>query len=391
MKIKSTAALLGGFVLLIVAVFVIVKFFDPTTKPITEGKGYANSANLSKQQAILYISKNVEKLEKDSAEGQLVFINKENKIKAYTISPVEFGGTVFQNHKLMVEQAKTLLLAKDEVVKTKFKTPEYRGLRASYIKNTNQFYAIYNSGLSEEVDYKMTIRYSTADDKFSSLLVPNFVSAAGETGDEVLLLTQDLISNEFQLKSVKLAADEKVKLISKLPIKNPANLDAISQILVDEENYYFVMTDYQMEDREDVWLYTINRKTHKMSTTILAKYRTVKETESSIPLTFNDSLHKWKDKLYYINGAGKVYSYDMKSREVDQPFTFNEFPVKDMTAAQLQYKGHEVYTIYKDKSDKMYLDSYDLLTGKRNIHHQIKGLEKYLEDGNIMTHLNIIG
>lgn len=390
MKKKSIAALLGGFILLIVAVFVIVNFFDPTIKPITDEKNYANSSALSKQQAVLYISKNAEKLEKGSAKGQLVFISKENEVKAYTISPVEFGGTVFEEHKLMVEQPKMLILAKDEVLKTTFKTAEYRALRASYLQGSQQFYAIYNSGLSNKMDYKMTIRYSVADGKFQSLVVPNFVSTTGEASDEVILLTQDLISSDFQLKSIKLAENEKVKTITTLPLTNPANLDAISQIVVDKDNYYFMMTNYQSENKEDVFLYRINRKTHQMSEIQVANYRTVKETESSLPLTYNDSLHKWKDKLYYTNGVGKVYRYNLNTEDVTQTFTLKEFPVVDLTKAQIQYQGHFVYVIYMNKDQRMYLDCYDLLTGKRTKHQHIKGLEKYIDDEQVLAHLNII-
>lgn len=390
MNKKSITALLGGVVLLVVAVFIVVKYFEPTIERITEDKGSAETSNLANKKAIIYISKDAEKLEKGSAEGQLVFIDKNYKTKIYTISPVEYGGTVVQQDELLIEQANSMILAKDKVKTTEFETPEYRSLRTSYLKGSQQYYAIYNSGLSKTEDYKMTVRYSNNNGEFKSLFIPHFVSAAGEADDEVVLLTQDLISYEFQLRTVALKNNAKVKLILKLPIKNPTDLDAVSQVLVDDSNYYFVASDYKDVDRENINLYTINRKTNQMTQKKLAKYQTVQETESSLPLTYNDSLHKWEDNLYYTNGAGKVYRYGIKTNKVTQVFSLKSFPVEDSYRAQVQYKNHFIYAIYQAHDKKIYLDVYNLLTGKRNTHEKINGLEKYLQKDSIMTNLNIV-
>lgn len=390
MNKKSTTALLGGFVLLMVAVFCMIKFFEPTIKSITEYKGYAETSNLTNKQAIIYISKDAEKLEKGSTKGQLVFVNKDYKTKAYTISPVEYGGTVIQNDELLIEQANKMILAKEQVSTSEFEKPEYRSLRAGYLPQTRQYYAIYNSGLSEIADYKMTLRYSNIENTFEEMFIPHFVSAAGELDDQVVLLTQDLISYEFQLRAVSLEKNGKVKLISKLSIKNPNDLDAISQILVDEENYYFVASNYQAEDQEDILLYTINRKTNQLTEKLMTSYKTIEETESSLPLTYNNSLHKVGNNLYYTNGAGKIYRYNVMKHTVTQPFKLKSFPTQDNSKAQVQYKDEKLYAVYQAKDEKVYLDAYDLATGKREKNQQIKGIEKYLKADNSMTDLNII-
>lgn len=390
MKKKTTAALFGGIILLMVAVFVIIQFFGTAIVPIEEKKTNANESEIRKQSAVIYISTAAEKLEKEQGKGSLVFIDKAGKTDGYEIKPIEYGGTVFHNGDLMIEQSNQMILAKEQTITTPFEEKDYRGMRAGFLPKSNQYYGLYNSGLSDEYDYKMTIRYSNEQGKFESLIIPHFVSAAGEDEDQVLLLTQDLVSSEFQLKQIKLEANAKIEHIADLSLPNTGNLDAVSQVIADENSYYFVASFYESETNEDIYLFTIDRQTLKIKKSLMAQYRTEDETVQSLPLTYNDSLHKSGDKLYYVNGMGNIYRHDIKNNKSEKFFTLGAFPVVNTSHAQIRYDKNYIFTIYVDEDDDAYLDGYDLLTKKRIQHKKIKGINKYLNEGQEITDLTLI-
>lgn len=390
MKMKATAALFGGIVLLLVAVFVIIQFFGSATVPIEERKINANEMELIDQSAVIYISTDAEKLEKEQVKGNLVFINGEGKTSGYEINPIEYGGTILHDGDLMIEQSDKMILSKEQTITTTFEEKDYRGMRAGFLPKSKQFYALYNSGLSDEYDYKMTIRYSDQAGKFESLVIPHFVSAAGEDGDDVLLLTQDLVSSEFQLKRVKLEKEPVIKSIANLSLPNTGNLDAVSQVLADEDAYYFAASFYESETNEDIYLFTIDRQTLAVKKSLMAQYRTEKETMESLPLTYNDSLHKWADQLYYVNGMGNVYRHDLKQNKSMKHFTLLDFPVANTSHAQIRFDEKNLYVIYVNKENEAFLDSYDLLTRERKQHKKIKGINKYLNEGQVITDLTLI-
>lgn len=390
MKTKTTAALFGGIVLLMVAVFVIIEYFGSATVPIEDQKMKANQLHLKEQSAVVYISTDAEKLENEQAKGNLVFINGEGKIDGYEINPIEYGGTVLHAGDLMIEQSDKMILAKEKTVTTAFEEKDYRGMRASFLPKSKQFYALYNSGLSDEYDYKMTIRYSNPKGEFDSLIIPHFVSAAGEDGDNVILLTQDLVSSEFQLKQVKLEESSNIKHITDLLLPNSENLDAVSQVLADEDAYYFTASFYESETNEDIYLFSVDRHTLEVQKSLMAQYRTEEETVQSLPLTYNDSLHKWDEQLYYVNGMGNVYRHDLKSNQSKKYFTLHDFPVINTSHAQIRYDENRLYVIYMDEENDTYLDGYDLLTKERIQHKRIKGIDKYLSEGQVITDLTLI-
>lgn len=390
MKKTTTAALIGGIILLLVAVFVILKVSNPKSISIEDGKGYADQSFLNNQQAALYISQEAKKLEEDQAKGSLVFINHMGKVNSYVINAVEYGNLVVNKHNLMIEQSNKMVLLSDKLHKTKFDTAEYRGIRAGYLPVTNQYYSVYNSGLSDKYDYKMTVRYSNEAGVFHSLTIPNFVTAVGEDKDSLLLVTQDLVSNEFQLKRMELnESKHNLKLITDLHLPDSSNVDIVSQVASDEENFYFVVSNFVSDKKEKIILCAVNRKTQKVQQHLLAQYKTLKETETSIPVTYNDSLHILEGKLYYANGRGQVYKYDKKTNKTVNLFKLSGFPEGEYKHAQIRFTNKFLYAIYPDKEKHIFLDSYDLQTTKRVQHEKIKGLKKYVKDEDIFTNLTI--
>lgn len=391
MNKKTTAALIGGFLVLLVAVFVILKISNPKIMSIEDGKSYAEQDFLKNQRAAVYISKDAEQLEKAETKGSVVFIDTAGKLKSYAINAVEYGNIVAHKNSMMIEQSDEMAVVSNQVHKTKFETAEYRGMRAGYLPKTKQFYAVYNSGLSDKYDYKMTVRYGSEYGDFKSAMISNFVSAIGEDQDRLLLVTQDLISNEFQLKTMRLNGEKKSKtaLVTDLHLPQSSSIDIISQVVADEEAYYFVVSNYKSEKNEQIILYRVDRETLQVTSKTLAYYKTVKQTENSLPVTYNDSLHLWNGKLYFINGYGEVYDYTIKTKKVGNDFKLDDFPAGNYTHTQIRFTNESLYALYLDDNKQMYLDHYNLETKARVQHEKVNALKKYTKDEAIITNLTI--
>lgn len=372
MKKKVITATVGGVILLIVAVFVIMHFVTPT-----EEAGEA-STYLQSKKAVLYISPEASMLEQKNPGGYLVFIDDKGRSSGYKIDSVVYGGTVVNGEKLLIEQSSSMKLISNETFNQSYDTAEYRGLKTGYLESTNQYYSIYNSGLSKKYDYKMNIRYVNDKGQFQTSFIPHFVSTAGEEGDHLLLLTQDLITSDFQLRTLKLKDKEIPQLITSLHLDNSENLDAISQIVSDDEAYYFVVSDYESTKYENIILYKVDKKSNKVTKNILAKYRTETETESNLPLSYDNSIHKVDDNIYFMNGIGTVYRYNISSEKSMKYMKVNPAPLAPANHAQMQFKDGDLYYIYENPSKQFYLDQYNLASKKRVKQTKIKNLNKYL-------------
>ncbi|PWI26446.1 hypothetical protein [Kurthia sibirica] len=363
------------------AVFVIWKYVNPTDHTAATAKNiYENPSFIEKQQALLYISPEAELLEKKEQQGSIVFIDHKGKAKGFPINAVEYGGTVVNGHDVFIDQSNKLSLFGKQAITKTFTEDEYRGLKTGLLPQTKQFYSIYNSGLSKKHDYKMTIRYLSQQGEFETALIPYFVSAAGEEKDHVLLLTQDLITSEFQLRSLQLKDHPTTKLITSLKLKNTGNLDAVSQVISDEEAYYFAASNYETEKYEDINLYRVDKKTFDVQTTPIAQYRSEQETESSLPLTFDNSIYRVNEAIYFMNGVGTIYRYHTKTAATETYMTIRPKPIEPANHAQMQFKNGQIYYVYETKNKEFYLDRYSLDTKKRTAHIEIENLKKYLGD-----------
>lgn len=389
MKMKKIAAIIVGSILFLsVAVFIMLKFMNPTIGKEANEKEYEGQQFLKEQKLGFYISNEAKSLEEDKTKGYVLFLDKNNNITEREIQPVEYGGITFANNRMMVEESNQMTLTEYITKKTTFEKPDYRGMHNGYLPKTEQYYSLYNSGLSEKHDYKMTVRYAGEDGQFKKFIIPKFVSAAGEEGAQVIVLTQDLISGAFQLQQTPLEEKAKLQKITDLNLKSPMDLDAIAPILVTKKAYYLVMSRYVSESYEDIMVYEVNRKTKDVKATVLAKYRSEKETTSSLPLSFNDSATTYKGGLYYLNGMGQVYRYDLKTKQIEKILKLKD-QAKDKNHMQAVFYEGKLHIVYV-KNGNTYYDQYHLKKKKRVQHQEIKNIERYLKNGAMISDLTII-
>lgn len=367
MKYRNSIILLSMIVLLTVGIFAFKSYkkaskLNDINLSLTDLK---KQHFLSKQQAVLYASSTTDVLQKGKGKSQVIFIDQQGDAHELKLSGLENGSTYFNKQVLFIEDSDHVMLLGKKLKTYNMPSKELRAIQTGFLPKTKQFYSLYNTGFSKKEDYISTIRYG-GEEAIHTSQIPYFVSTAGNLSDRLIVVTQDLISGEFALQEVQLKSKAKIKKLLDLPLENPGELDAISPVVVDENNFYFVMSHYQSEDREDLQLIIVNRNTKKVKSIPFIQYRTEHQVENGLPFSFNTSAHVNDGYFYYVNGLGEVYEYRVSSGEMKKVLQLSYEKLSNHRFEQVSFENNQIHHIYSNEKQKFYLETYDL-SSKRNI------------------------
>ncbi|MGX9133921.1 hypothetical protein ACWV26_06020 [Rummeliibacillus sp. JY-2-4R] len=347
---------------------------------------------INQQQAVLYTSSTTEELQKGKGNGKVIFIDQLGNARGLKLSGIENGGTFYNQDQLMIEDSKRILLLSNTLHTYEMVSKELRGIQTGFLPKTKQFYSLYNTGFSKKEDYKTIIRYGN-EKAMKVTSVPFFVSAVGELSDSLILLTQDLVTGKFAIQKVQLGAKGNTKKWLELPLQDAEDLDALTPVVMDNTNYYFIMTNYQSEEHEDLELIIINQDTKNVKTKPLLKYRTKYQVENALPYNFNHSAYANNGSFYYVNGLGEVYEYNFSHNDVQKVMQLHHEKNGNSRFEQLSFRDNQIHYIYSNKNRKFFLETYDLSTKKRIKKQRINHLESILpmdDENYFMTNLEML-
>lgn len=379
MKLKKIILAVGISILLIVSIFVFNSIkkaskLNDTTLTIND---LQQKNFLHQQQAALYASSTSEVLQKGKGNSQVIFIDRKGQARTLKLSGLENGSIHYNQHHLWIEESNQMLLLGNKFNTYHMKSNELRGIQMGYLPTAKQFYSIYNTGFSKKNDYKTVIRYGDENGiRVSS--VPYFVSSVGQLSDRIILLTQDLITGKFALQEVQLKKNIETTKILDIPLKNAGDLDALTPIVSNNNNFYFVMTNYRAENREDLELVIINRKMKNVETIPFIKYRTEYQVSNALPYNFNHSASMYRGHFYYINGLGTVYEFNPKTKDIHKALQLHYEKEGNSRFEQVTFKNNFIYHIFSNKKQQFFLETYNLTTKKKLKEQEIQNLNSIL-------------
>ncbi|MGG0658566.1 hypothetical protein [Rummeliibacillus pycnus] len=394
MKVKKMVFLVTIIILLIIGIFAFnnYKKASKLNESALTNSDLKQQNFLIQQQAVLYASSTTEVLQKGKGNSQVIFIDKKGNARGLKLSGMENGSTYFNKHELFIEESNRLMLLGNKLNTYDMPSEEFRGIQTGYLPKTKQFYSLYNTGFSTKHDYKTVIRYG-GEEGIHISQVPYFVSSVGQLSDRVIVLTQDLLTGEFALQEVHLKKKAKTKKIQDLPLDNAENLDALTPVVSDNHNFYFLMTNYQAEDKEDLELVIVNRETKKIKTKPFIKYRTENQVSNALPFSFNDSAYVNDGRFYYVNGLGEVFEYNDETGDIKKTLQLHYEPKGNSHFEQITFKNNQIYHIYSNKDREFFLETYDLSSKNMIEKQEIQNLEAILpmDDKNyFLTSLEIL-
>ncbi|VDG97979.1 Uncharacterised protein [Lysinibacillus sphaericus] len=367
-------SILIGAILLFIAILVISLSKEkniPDTSLLSTDE-ISEKELLKNTKAIIYLSTTADQDIDNKGLSYGVFVQDDDSVQALAMKGLELGSVAVGKDQILLEDKNNINIISDNIKKFKMDTPQYTGERTGYLSGKELFFSIYNSGFVED-GYSSDVRYGDSKG-FNVDSIPYYIVASGTTENSVHILTQDFETNKYELKEVTFDEELKINDITTIQSESTENMQVLAPILSDENYYYLILSTIINDTNETVSIYRINKETMEQDTFKFIDYSDVDLT-ATIPYNYKNSATIHNNNLYYANGLGEIYSFNLHSTAVSKEFSLNNVSNSKVRHNEETYfKEGNLYVLRysPDKKEQYYLESYSLekgiLTGSIDIH-----------------------
>lgn len=334
---------------------------------------------LKNTKAIIYLSTTADQDIDNKGLSYGVFVQDDNSIQALAMKGLELGSIAVGKDQILLEDKNNINILSNNIKKFKMDTPQYTGERTGYLPEKELFFSIYNSGFTDN-GYNSDVRYGDSKG-FNVDSIPYYIVASGTTENSIHILTQDFETNRFNLKEVTF--DEKLKIndITTLQTLSTENMQVLAPIVLDESYYYLILSTIISDTNETVSIYRINKKTFEQDTFEFINYNNVDLT-ATIPYNYKNSATIYQKKIFYVNGLGEIYSFNLNTTAVSKEFNLNKVSHSKVRHNEETYfKAGNLYVLRysPDKKEQYYLESYSLEKGILTDSIDIHGLDTIIK------------
>lgn len=374
--------ILIGAILLLVAILVISLTKEksiPDTSLLSADE-ISEKELLQNTKAIIYLSTTADQDIDNKGVSYGVFVQDDNSVQALPMKGLELGSIAVGKDQILLEDKNNINIISDNIKKFKMETPQYTGERTGYLPGNELFFSIYNSGFVED-GYSSDVRYGDSKG-FNVDNIPYYIVASGTTENSVHILTQDFETNRFDLKEVTFDDEFKINDITTIQSESTENMQVLAPILSDENYYYLILSTIISDTNETVSVYRINKETLEQNTFEFIDYTNVDLT-ATIPYNYKNSATIHNNKLYYANGLGEIYSFNINSTAVSNEFSLNKVSNSKVRHNEETYfKEGNLYVLRysPDKKEHYYLESYSLEKGILTDSIDIHGLDTIINE-----------
>lgn len=333
---------------------------------------------LKNSKAVIYFSTTADQDFDNKGLSYSVFVKKDHSTQALTMNGLELGGIAVGKNRLLLEDKNTIRIVDGDIKQFNMDTPQYTGERTGYLPSQDLFFSIYNSGFKES-GYNSDVRYGNAE-KINVDSIPYYILISGVTEKGINILTQDFETKTFNLREVTFDKELKINDITTLQELTIDSTQALAPILTDEHYYYLILSTIISESKESVSIYRINKKTLEQEKFKLIEYNDVDLT-ATIPYNYKNSATISQNKLFYANGLGEIYSFDLKTHAVSKAFKLKKANQSKIRHNEETYfKDGNLYVLRysEDKNGYYYLETYSLDKGKLIDSFDINGLDEII-------------
>src|SRR5690606_24233193 len=151
-----------------------------------------------------------------------------------------------------------------------------------------------------------------------------------------------------------------------------------SNIIAHENFIYFVAVK-----RSEIVIVRINKQTLEKQEFFIENIKDTSDRTAKTPFMRRKSLGLHKDKLYYVNGLGHVYSFDMNNQKVNRAFEFLDYEKESpniIYEEQIDFKDNLIYFFRLNNNiDEYTLEKYDLDNGERVYSESFPVIKEFME------------
>lgn len=375
-------SILIGVVLLFIAILVISLSKEkniPDTSLLSTDE-ISEKELLKNTKAIIYLSTTADQDIDNKGLSYGVFVQDDDSVQALAMKGLELGSVAVGKDQILLEDKNNINIISDTIKKFKMDTPQYTGERTGYLSGKELFFSIYNSGFVED-GYSSDVRYGDSKG-FNVDSIPYYIVASGTTENSVHILTQDFETNKYDLKEVTFDEELNITDIITIQSESTENMQVLAPILSDENYYYLILSTIINDTNETVSIYRINKETMEQDTFEFIDYSNVDLT-ATIPYNYKNSATIHNNKLYYANGLGEIYSFNINSTAVSKAFSLSKVSNSKVRHNEETYfKEGNLYVLRysPDKKEQYYLESYSLEKGILTDSIDIHGLDTIIKE-----------
>lgn len=369
--------------LIIVATFTLIvfKFVEKKDELVFVSADNIQNDLLEKTKAIIYFSTTADQDFDGKGLSYATFVQNDHTIETLKMKGLELGSIAVGETKnqVMLEDKDTIYVLDKETNQFPIETVQYTGERTGYLKNQGLFFSIYNTGFSEN-GYQSDIRFGNLE-KIQANSIPYYIVASGVNDDKIQILTQDVEADSLTLREVLIQEDDfKINDITSIQVKTTENMQALAPVMSDAHYYYMILSTLHNDTDETVGIYRIDKETLEQEYFEFISYEDV-DLSATIPYNSKNSASIYGNRLYYINGLGDAYSFNLDSTEIKHEFELmNASKSKVRHNEETYFKDGNLYVLRfnKDAEIPYYLETYSLEKGQRINLFEIEGLDKLL-------------
>ncbi|MDT3498708.1 hypothetical protein NLU03_31735 [Bacillus toyonensis] len=363
---------------ILVTVLVYYFFFRNSNVDLISEEDVQKKDFLKDKQAVIYLSSTADQDMDGKGISYAVFINKNGEASGYKMNGLELGGIgVSENKKELLLESKDKLKIVGENFKEFKMKYQHTGDYRAYLKNSDLFVNIYNSGSNPDTGgYDSNIVYGNKKGIYKGN-IPHYLMSAGVDEETILVMTNDIDKKEYSLKKLTFN-DLKMKLedITEISLDKNMSYSSYSSILSDSNSYYTILVENDNTIKGKVYLLRVNKATLKQELVLLSSEE---NTTASIPFTKNNSAYLHNNELYFINGLGNVITFNTQTNTVNTKFKIDYSETDGVRYnEQTFFQGDQLHVLRynKNRKNNYYIEIYSLKDGKKIKETEISGMEE---------------
>ncbi|MCA1046985.1 hypothetical protein ACWKTL_28325 [Bacillus toyonensis] len=363
---------------ILVTVLVYYFFFRNSNVDLISEEDVQKKDFLKDKQAVIYLSSTADQDMDGKGISYAVFINKNGEASGYKMNGLELGGIGLSENKkeLLLESKDKLKIVGENFKEFKMKyqhTGDYR----AYLKNSDLFVNIYNSGSNPATGgYDSNVVYGNKKGIHKGN-IPHYLMSTGVDEETILVMTHDIDKKEYSLKKLTFN-NLKMKLedVAEISLDKNMSYSSYSSILSDSNSYYTILVENDNTIKGKVYLLRVNKATFKQELVLLSSEE---NTTASIPFTKNNSAYLHNNELYFINGLGNVITVNTQTNTVNTKFKIDYSETDGVRYnEQTFFQGDQLHVLRynKNRKNNYYIEIYSLKDGKKIKETEISGMEE---------------
>ncbi|PGZ94188.1 hypothetical protein [Bacillus sp. AFS029533] len=352
--------------------------WDPSEKVSVKEDEMTNIDFLKDKRAVIYFSTTADQDSNDDGMSYAMFVDEKGQANSIKMEGLELGNITKSTNQVFIEDKNRIQLLGGKYEDFHLKKSQYTGERSGYLPGKDLFFSIYNTGFNKKGGYDSDVRYGN-ENGFKTGTIPNYLVSSGVVGDNVYVLANDQTKPKvFVLKEVTLDNKFDVKDLAK--IETPNEVAAESEVLADQNYFYFIMGATTDDHNKDDLLIRVHKQTKKQDIFPLVHYAGVDDIIETIVFNVRQSAYLYKDELYFVDGLGDVYTFNTKTEQIQKKFSFVDADKTKVGYNEQVYfqDDHVYYFRFNPKSEKYTIDVYSLLTGKQESQQEITGIKEVM-------------